>query len=233
MAREVEVPETVVRRLPIYVRALAQLEAEGVKTISSLQLGRYIGVTAAQIRKDLSYFGEFGKQGRGYEVSHLLREIKRILGLTRVWPMVVVGAGRLGQAIASYDGFKPRGFEVVAVFDNDPAKVGQRVGSLVIRDVAELPDVVRTHGVQIGIVAVPASEAQKVADLIVAAGIRAVLNYAPTALHVPEGVRVEDVDPVAILQSMTYYLVNSGQRDPVTADLHGAATPAVESAPER
>ena len=139
MGRDVEVPETVVRRLPIYVRALAQLEAEGVKTISSLELGRYIGVTAAQIRKDLSYFGEFGKQGRGYEVSHLLGEIKRILGLTRVWPMVVVGAGRLGQAIASYDGFKPRGFEVVAVFDNDPRKVGQRVGHLVIQDVTELP----------------------------------------------------------------------------------------------
>lgn len=224
MAREVEVPETVVRRLPIYVRALAQLEADGVKTISSLQLGRYVGVTAAQIRKDLSYFGEFGKQGRGYEVSHLLQEIKRILGLTRVWPMVVVGAGRLGQAIASYDGFKPRGFEVVAVFDNDPAKVGQRVGHLVIQDVAELPGVVRSQGVRIGIVAVPASEAQKVADLMVAAGIKAVLNYAPTGLHVPAGVRVENVDPVAILQSMTYYLVNSGSPDPVLADYSGTAS---------
>jgi redox-sensing transcriptional repressor len=229
MGRDVEVPETVVRRLPIYVRALAQLEAEGVKTISSLELGRYIGVTAAQIRKDLSYFGEFGKQGRGYEVSHLLGEIKRILGLTRVWPMVVVGAGRLGQAIASYDGFKPRGFEVVAVFDNDPRKVGQRVGHLVIQDVTELPETVRALNVKIGIVAVPAAEAQKVANLMVDAGIRAVLNYAPTALHVPEGIRVEDVDPVAILQSLTYYLVNAGDSDPVRA---GAAAPAGDSTPE-
>ncbi len=223
MVREVEVPEIVVRRLPIYVRALAQLEAQGFKTISSQELGRYIGITAAQIRKDLSYFGEFGKQGRGYEVSHLLQEIKRILGLTRVWPMVVVGAGRLGQAIASYDGFKPRGFEVVGVFDNDPAKIGQPVGNLVIRDVSELPAVVRALDVQIGIVAVPAAEAQKVADLMVEAGIRAILNYAPTALHVPAGVRVEDIDPVVILQSMTYYLVNSESRDPVGTACPGAA----------
>lgn len=231
MGRDVEVPETVVRRLPIYVRALAQLEAEGIKTISSLELGRFIGVTAAQIRKDLSYFGEFGKQGRGYEVSHLLREVRRILGLTRVWPMVVVGAGRLGQAIASYDGFKPRGFEVVAVFDNDPAKIGQPVGHLVVRDVDELPAIVRALGVKIGIVAVPAAEAQKVANLMVDAGIRAVLNYAPTALHVPEGIRLEDVDPVAILQSMTYYLVSSGDHDPVVAEPSGAAA-AGDSAPE-
>ncbi|GIW08100.1 MAG: redox-sensing transcriptional repressor Rex [Dehalococcoidia bacterium] len=210
------IPEVVVRRLPIYARALGQLEARGVAVISSLDLGRLLGVTPAQIRKDLSYFGEFGKQGTGYDVAHLKREIRRILGLDREWRMAIVGVGRLGRAIASYPGFASEGFRVVALFDNDPAKIGTTIGDLVVRSMDELAKVAADERIDIGIVAVPADQGQEVVDKLVAVGVTGLLNYAPITISVPPHVRVRDVDPVVALQSMTYYLKHSGPDDPAS-----------------
>lgn len=204
------IPEVVVRRLPIYARALAQLEAQGTAVISSLDLGRILGVTPAQIRKDLSYFGEFGKQGTGYDVSHLQTEIRRILGLDREWRMAIVGVGRLGRAIASYPGFAREGFRVVALFDNDPAKVGTALGDLIVRSMDDLAVVAAEEHVDIAIVAVPAAQAQTVVDQLVAVGVGGLLNYAPITVSVPPHVRVRDVDPVVALQSMTYFLKRNG-----------------------
>ncbi|GIW10385.1 MAG: redox-sensing transcriptional repressor Rex [Dehalococcoidia bacterium] len=200
------IPDVVIRRLPIYARALAHLQEEGISVVSSLELGRRLGVTPAQIRKDLSYFGEFGKQGTGYAVGHLLTEIRRILGLDQEWRLAIVGIGRLGRAIASYPGFTREGFRVAALFDNDPAKIGQSVGTLIIHGMDELATVVAAEQVQIGIVAVPAAEGQAVVDQLVACGVTALLNYAPISVSVPPHVQVRDVDPVIALQSMTYYL---------------------------
>ena len=202
----IEIPEVVIERLPVYARALAALQARGLEVVSSQDLGDQLGVTPAQIRKDLSYFGRFGKQGRGYNVHRLMEELQQILGLNRTWTMVLVGVGQLGRAIIQYGGFAPQGFHVVEAFDASPEQVGERIGSLTVRDVAELPDVLRAVHVDIGIVAVPATHAQEVIDILVAAGIRAILNYAPIAPQIPPGVHIRQIDPVLALQSMTYYL---------------------------
>ena len=202
----IEIPEVVIERLPVYARALAALQARGLEVVSSQELGDQLGVTPAQIRKDLSYFGRFGKQGRGYNVHRLMEELQQILGLNRSWTMVLVGVGQLGRAIIQYGGFAPQGFHVVEAFDANPEQVGERIGSVTVRDVSELPDVLRAADVDIGIVAVPATHAQEVIDILVAAGIRAILNYAPIAPQIPPGVHIRQIDPVLALQSMTYYL---------------------------
>jgi redox-sensing transcriptional repressor len=199
-------PDVVIRRLPLYARSLRYLLEEGVHSVSSQELGERINVTAAQIRKDLSYFGEFGKQGIGYDVEKLLNHIERILGLTHKWPVVVVGVGHLGQAIARYEGFRSQGLQIVGLFDSDPSKVGQSVGDMPILDFAQLPSVVREQDARLAIIAVPAAVAQGVADLLVEAGVRAILNYAPIILQLPEDVWVRYIDPVAVMHSMTYYL---------------------------
>jgi redox-sensing transcriptional repressor len=196
----------VVRRLPIYARTLNYLLAEGARSVSSQELGERINVTAAQIRKDLSWFGEFGKQGIGYDVEKLLGHINRILGLTRTWPIVLVGFGHLGQAIARYEGFREKGLHIVGLFDNDPAKLGMSVGELRVRGENDIAEVVKQKNVKLAIVAVPASKAQEVVDRLVAAGVRAILNYAPIIVQVPEGVWVRHIDPVSLLHSMTYYI---------------------------
>ncbi len=195
-----------VRRLPIYARTLSYLLAEGARSVSSQELGERINVTAAQIRKDLSWFGEFGKQGIGYDVEKLLGHINRILGLSQDWPVVLVGLGYLGQAIARYEGFREKGLHIVAIFDADPAKIGSVLNGLAVRSDAEMPEVVRQTGAKLAIVAVPANRAQEVVDRLVAAGVRAILNYAPIIVQVPQGVWVRHIDPVALLHSMTYYL---------------------------
>ncbi len=200
------VPDIVIGRLPLYLRALTQLSQEGQTVTSSQELSKRLGFSSAQIRKDLSYFGEFGKQGTGYEISHLENQLRNILKVHRVWDMALVGAGDLGHAIANYAGFEPRGFRIAAVFDNDPAKIGTTVGQLKVQPLDELKETIRSKKIQVGIVAVPASSAQKTADLLIEAGVRAILNYAPTTLGVPPKVKVYDIDPVAGLQSMTYYL---------------------------
>lgn len=199
-------PDVVIRRLPLYARSLRYLLREGVSSVSSQELGERINVTAAQIRKDLSYFGEFGKQGIGYDVEKLLKHIERILGLTHEWPVVLVGVGYLGQAIARYEGFHSKGLRIVGLFDSDQDKIGQTVANMEILDDSRITAVVREHGVKLAIVAVPAVRAQDVTDMLVAAGVRAILNYAPIIVQVPEGVWVRYIDPVAVLHSMTYYL---------------------------
>ena len=203
-----EIPEVVIDRLPVYTRTLALLTQQGREVVSSQELGIQLGVTPAQIRKDLSYFGRFGKQGRGYNVKRLLEELRQILGLTRSWSMALVGVGKLGQAIVAYDGFVPQGFRIVEVFDADPKLVGTRVNDLVVKSVESLPGVLRGQEVEIGIVAVPAANAQQVIDMLVASGVKGILNYAPIAPQVPPHVRIKDIDPVLSLQSMTYYVKN-------------------------
>jgi redox-sensing transcriptional repressor len=225
------IPEVVILRLPIYARTLATLSYEGRELVSSQELGERLHVTPAQIRKDLSYFGRFGKQGRGYNVRRLLQEVRQILGLDREWTMALIGVGSLGRAILGYSGFAPEGFRVAAAFDMDPAQVGRRIGSLVVQQVSELGDTVQRLGIRIGIVAVPATAAQRVVDILVKAGVRAILNYAPADLHVPSDVMVREIDPVAALQSLTYYLKSqpTEARRPVQTTL--AATGLFRSEP--
>ncbi len=205
-----EIPEVVIDRLPIYARALGLLDRQGRDVVNSQELGERLGVTPAQIRKDLSYFGRFGKQGRGYNVKRLLEELHEILGITREWSMVLVGVGQLGKAILGYGGFTPQGFRIVAAFDVDSETVGDVVDGLEVKPVAELPEALQEFDAQIGIVAVPAANAQDVIDVLVESGVKVILNYAPIAAHVPQGVRIKDIDPVLALQSMTFYLKAAG-----------------------
>lgn len=201
-----EAPEVVVARLPQYVRILTRLLQEGEDVVSSQQLGEKLQVTPAQIRKDLSYFGRFGKQGRGYSVLHLLERLKQILGLNSYWNVAVVGVGRLGRAILSYPGFTPDGFRLVAAFDDNPNVVGQSVAGLTVKSMDQLDGEVMKKDISIAIVAVPTEHTQRVVDRLVQCGIRAVLNYAPTTPQVKDGVKIRNIDPVLSLQSMTYYL---------------------------
>ena len=202
------VPEVVVTRLPQYVRVLKELLAQGIQVSNSQQLGEQLQVTPAQIRKDLSYFGRFGKQGRGYSIRRLLEELQQILGLNARWNVAVVGVGRLGKAILSYPGFTPDGFHIVAALDNNPELIGQEVEGITVRPIEELDRVVREQGISIGVVAVPSRFTQEVIDNLVGCGVRAILNYAPISPQVPRGVRIRNIDPVLSLQSMTYYLTN-------------------------
>ena len=206
--QRIDVPEVVVARLPQYVRVLNMLLSDGIQVANSQMLGEKLQVTPAQIRKDLSYFGRFGKQGRGYSVPHLLDELKQILGLNSHWNVVVIGVGRLGRAILSYPGFTPDGFHLVAALDNNPGLVGQDVDGLVVRPVEELNQVVKEYGINIAVVAVPGVHTQGVVDQLVECGVRAILNYAPTTPQVPPDVNIRNIDPVLSLQSMTFYLTN-------------------------
>ncbi len=200
------IPDIVIRRLPVYVRTLRGLRDHGVPSVSSDELADLIGVTAAQIRRDLSYFGKFGKQGKGYDTDFLAEEIAKILRLDRQWDVALAGFGNLGQAIAHYRGFVPSSFRIAAVFDHNEEHVGQRVDGLTVLRDDRITEVIAREGIRIGIVAVPAAAAQEVADRMVAGGVRALLNYAPVVLKVPAGVTVREIDPVSAMQSMTYYL---------------------------
>ena len=206
MTTDPQVPGVVVERLPQYLRALTHLQEIGLEVISSQQLGEFLQATPAQIRKDLSYFGRFGKQGRGYSIPNLLLQLRRILGLDQTWNVAVVGVGRLGRSIISYPGFEPEGFRVVCAFDSNSQVIGQVAGGLLVDDFANFREVADAEGVKIAIVAVPAGVAQDVIDQLVAADVKAILNYAPKSAIVPNGVRIQNVDPVVSLQSMTYYL---------------------------
>ena len=201
-----KVPDVVIDRLPQYVRILHTLMDSGIEVVSSQQLGRHLQVTPAQIRKDLSYLGRFGKQGRGYDVRYLASELKRILGLNRRWNVCLVGVGRLGRAILSYPGFAPEGFEIVAAFDTDDRVVGTTIDNLKVQSMEELDETVKRLNISIGVIAVPGSVAQEVMGMLTKSGVKAILNYAPIYPQVPERVRVRNVDPVLTLQSMTYYL---------------------------
>ena len=201
-----EVPEVVVSRLPQYLRVLSRLIEDGTLVVSSQQLGERLQVTPAQIRKDLSYFGRFGKQGRGYSVRDLLDRLRQILGVNSYWNVAVVGVGRLGRAILNYPGFNPDGFHLVAAFDLDPGVIGEEVGGLKVRSLEDLHRIAIEEKISIAIVAVPVTQTQEVVDLLVACGVRAILNYAPIAPYVREGIRIRNIDPVLSLQSMTYYI---------------------------
>jgi redox-sensing transcriptional repressor len=206
MSEAKSVPDIVVGRLPIYLRALNHLLDEGQQITASKELARRLGISSAQIRKDLSHFGEFGKQGMGYDVAHLRDQLGEILQVDRDWNIALVGAGDLGHAIVHYGGFEGRGFTIACVFDNNAQKIGRYLGQLEISDVAELSDKVLELGLRIAIVAVPASVAQSVVDDLVRAGIKAILNYAPITVTAPPDVRIQYIDPVTHLQHMTYYL---------------------------
>lgn len=202
----VEVPDIVIGRLPIYLRTLALLQVEDQEVTSSQELGRLLNISSAQIRKDLSHFGEFGKQGTGYKIAYLKEQLEEILNLKKNWPVALVGLGDLGSAIVHYNGFPQKGFHIQAIFDNDPQKVGLVVNNIPVQDSSELQATIESGGFKIAILAVPLQSAQKIADILVQAGIKAILNYAPITLSVPADVQVQNLDPVGHLQQMTYYL---------------------------
>ena len=203
---QADVPEVVVQRLPLYVRVLSQFSGSGDTVISSEQLGQRLQMTPAQIRKDLAYFGRFGKQGRGYDTAMLEQRLRNILGLDRSWNAAVIGMGRLGRAVVSYPGFEPEGFNIVAAFEADTSIVGQVISGLEVQAISDLEQTMKEQNIKIGIVTVPVDHAQEVIDVLVKAGIRSILNYAPLSPQVPDGVTVRGIDPVLSLQSMTYYI---------------------------
>lgn len=199
------VPEATIARLAVYLRSLSELEARSVTTVSSERLAELTGVTAAVVRRDLSYLGSFGTRGVGYDVDFLLSTVRSQLGVEQERPVIVVGAGNLGAALVGFKGFRERGFPVVAVLDSDPTKVGTRIGPIVVRDPAELPAVVAEYPGCLGVVAVPGEAAQKVAGLMVDAGVRSILTFAPAVIEVPDGVNVRAVDLSVELQVLSYF----------------------------
>ena len=203
--RSRRIPEATVARLPVYLRSLLEVAGTNTVTISSERLAEMAGVNAAKVRKDLSYLGSYGTRGVGYDVEYLLFQISRELGLTQDWPVVIVGIGNLGHALANYKGFSARGFRVVALVDADHGKVGELVGGIAVRHLDDLPAIAADEGVAIGIVATPASAAQDVADRLVAAGVTSILNFAPSVLSVPKGVSLRKVDLSIELQILSFY----------------------------
>lgn len=201
-----KIPDIIIGRLPVYLRALQQLSENGILTTSSQELGEIIGISAAQIRKDISQFGEFGKQGTGYSVPFLIERLRDILKVNRVWEVVIVGMGDIGHALARYNGFTNRGFHISMVFDNDLQKVGQKAGEYEILDTAVMAEKIKQNKIKIAMLTVPTASAQEMADQLVKAGVKAILNYAPTSLNVPSHVHVQYIDPATHLQRMTYYL---------------------------
>ncbi|HEU0300189.1 MAG TPA: redox-sensing transcriptional repressor Rex [Longimicrobium sp.] len=204
-----KISESAVRRLSLYLRLLQEADAAGAETISSGELADRGGTTSAQVRKDLSLFGSFGKRGLGYSVPELLSRIQAILGLQTTWRVALVGAGKLGSALFSYRDFERRGFHIRAVFDSDPRKVGTTWGRLAIRDDEEMEDVLRAEEIDIAIVAVPADAAQQVVDRLVRCGVRAILNFAPARLKVPRGVALKNVDVTLELEGLSFALNKS------------------------
>ena len=206
MVKDSSVPEVVILRLPLYIRALTQMSEEGQAVVSSKSLGDRLQITPAQIRKDLSYFGRFGKQGRGYKIASLIEELTTILGLNRQWNSCIVGVGRLGKAIINYPGFVPEGFKIVSAFDNDESKIGQTVNEIQILPMNKIRSIVKENDIKIAILAVPATIAQSVISDLLDTNVKAILNYAPIAPKVPKTLILRNIDPVLSLQSMTYYL---------------------------
>jgi redox-sensing transcriptional repressor len=205
VVRERPIAEATVGRLPLYLRALVDIAAAGGATVSSDDLATAAGVTSAKVRKDLSYLGSYGTRGVGYDVAYLIHQIRRELGLTQHWPIAIVGMGNLGQALANYKGFLERGFRVAALVDADPAKVGETLDGMAVHHVDDLRSLVDQHRIAIGVIATPAGAAQEVADRLVEAGIRSILNFAPAVVSVPTGVTVRKVDLAIELQILAYY----------------------------
>ncbi|MEX2426410.1 MAG: redox-sensing transcriptional repressor Rex [Thermomicrobiaceae bacterium] len=206
-----EIPDIVIRRLPIYLRTLRRMQDMGMESVSSEDLGAHIGVTAAQIRRDFSYFGRFGKQGKGYDIAILADGIQHVLKLDHCWDVALVGFGQLGRAIAHYRGFESNSFRISAIFARNPNHIGDQVNGVVVMDEAVMHEVIPELGIRIGIVAVPADNSQNVADRLVDSGVQAILNYAPAIIRVPSHVRVREIDPTSALQSLSFYLNSDGQ----------------------
>jgi redox-sensing transcriptional repressor len=199
------IPEATVTRLPVYLRILYELANDHIPNVSSERLAELAGVNAAKVRKDLSYLGSYGTRGVGYDVEYLLYQMSRELGLTRDWPVIIVGAGNLGQALANYGGFGERGFPMAALVDIDPAKVGTEVSGTVVRHLDDLPDIVPAKGGTIGVIATPPGAAQEAADRLVRAGVTSILNFAPVVLTVPRGVSLRKVDLAVEMQILSFY----------------------------
>jgi redox-sensing transcriptional repressor len=203
------IADSTVRRLSMYLRYLEDLDAHGQKTASSDELAQLCGTTPAQVRKDLSFFGSFGKRGLGYPVHELSAHLHDILGLGKEWRVVIIGAGKIGEALANYRGFRQRGFQIVGVYDNDPAKVGRPWGEATVRDMADLERDVEREEALIAVLAIPADDAQDVVDRLVQAGIRAILNFAPAQLQVPAHVSLKTVNMAMELEGLSFALTNA------------------------
>jgi redox-sensing transcriptional repressor len=211
------IPEATVARLPLYLRSLVEVQHDGTATVSSERLAELAGVNAAKVRKDLSYLGSYGTRGVGYDVEYLLFQMSRELGLTQDWPVVIVGSGNLGQALANYGGFGDRGFPVVALVDADARVVGSTIRGIRVRHVDDLPAITAGLEAAIGIIATPAAAAQDVADRLVAAGVSSILNFAPAVISVPEGVSLRKVDLAVELQILSFYQQRRAGSPPVVA----------------
>ncbi len=204
-----KVPQATVHRLSLYTRYLGELETRGVGYVSSDMMGRGIGTNAAQVRKDLCFFGRFGIPGRGYPVSFLRQRLAKILGVgDRVWRVVVVGAGRLGTALVGYSEFEKQGFHFVAILDNDPVKIGTRIGRLEVINISALKDIISSENVEVAVITVPVNSAQRVADMLVEAGVRAFLNFAPANLSMPPHIVLRNVDLTVELENLSFHLIN-------------------------
>ena len=206
-----KIPEKTVTRLSIYLRCLEELQADGVGTISSKRLAERFGLNSAQVRKDLAYFGQFGVRGLGYNIRDLRHNLERILGLKRDWEVALVGVGNLGSALAAYPRFPEQGFRITMAFEEDPQRVGTRVGDVPVHDVAKMVPALRRRRIKIAIVATPAAAAQAVADLLVQAGVTSILNFAPAQIVVPDGVKVQNVDLSVLLKTLSYHTVRTGR----------------------
>ncbi|MCF6093345.1 redox-sensing transcriptional repressor Rex [Microaerobacter geothermalis] len=204
--KTVNISEAVIRRLPIYLRFLVHLQNMGIKTVSSQELGQKLDINPAQIRKDLAYFGEFGRKGIGYEVQYLIEKIKQILKLDQIINVCLVGAGHLGHALSNYNVYQKDNMKIVAIFDADPQKIGTKIAGLTILPVEAIPETVKEKKIRVGIIAVPAPEAQKVAEILVEAGIEGILNFAPVSLRNTGKVRIHHADFTTELHSLAYYL---------------------------
>ncbi len=211
MSDKKKIAEAAIARLSIYNRALGKIERNGVEIISSNELGDRTGYSAAQIRKDLSCFGEFGEIGKGYFVRDLKDAISRILGVDRKWNVALAGAGRLGSALLAYPGFRQQGFNIVTVFDNDLPKIGKKWESIVIQDTSELPRTVKQQDIRIGIITVPAQVSQEIAKMLTSCGVRAILNFAPVSITAGEGVELRNVDLSTELECLSYFLANEAE----------------------
>jgi len=200
------IPDIIIGRLPQYLRSLQRMGREGRQVTSSQELGERLGISAAQIRKDLSQFGEFGKQGSGYQIDYLVEQLQNILHVNKEWDVAVVGAGDIGSAVARYKGFINRGFRVAMIFDSDPRKIGTKIGDYTVLDSQMMKEIIQEAGIKMAMIAVPAEKAQEVANLLVEAGVKAILNYAPISITVTPPARVQYIDPSIHLQRMAYYM---------------------------
>lgn len=207
----VQIPRPTIERLPLYLRCLTRLASSGVEVVSSEELGKLLAITSVQIRKDLAYFGEFGRRGVGYDVSSLLAQVSQILGVNRARKLALVGVGHLGQALANYDGFREHGFNISAVFDADPSKIGLTIAGQRVLPVHRIGEMLPQIGVEMAILAVPAHAAQKVTDALVQAGIKAIWNFAPVRLIVPDHVEIRQENMIVGLLALSYYLAQRGK----------------------